>query len=293
MPRISKTMPTSPPAKDIPSDIREFIRLALAEDIGHGDLTTNLLIPREQSCTAQIVTRDTYTIAGLPFAFEAFRLLEDDIECEALVDEGERVRKNTPIARIRGGTRHVLSAERTGLNILQRLTGIATLTRKFVDEVEGLNVKVLDTRKTTPMLRSMEKYAVRKGGGQNHRFGLFDGILIKDNHILAAGSITNAVRRARGAHPFMKIEVETETIDEVREALEAGASIVMLDNMSLDEMREAVGVVDGRAEIEASGGVNLGTARAIAATGVHYISVGALTHSASAADLSLQILETT
>ena len=284
--------PSNNASNDIPSDIREFIRQALAEDIGHGDLTTNLLIPREQKCSAHIVTRETCNVAGLHFAFEAFRLLEEDVQCEALVEEGQRVRKDTVLATIKGHTRTVLTAERTALNILQRTTGIATLTRKFVDEVEGLSVRVLDTRKTTPMLRAIEKYAVRKGGGRNHRFGLYDGILIKDNHILAAGGITNAVKRARGAHPFMKIEVETGNVDEVMEAIAAGASIVMLDNMSLEEMREAVKKVDRRAEIEASGGVNLDTARAIAETGVHYISVGALTHSAPAADLSLEILET-
>ncbi len=238
------------------------------------------------------MTRQPCNVAGLHFAFEAFRLLEEDVTCEALVEEGQRVRKDTVLALIKGHTRTVLTAERTALNILQRTTGIATLTRKFVDEVEGLSVRVLDTRKTTPMLRAIEKYAVRKGGGRNHRFGLYDGILIKDNHILAAGGITNAVKRARGAHPFMKIEVETGNVDEVLEAIAAGASIVMLDNMSLEEMREAVKKVDRRAEMEASGGVNLDTARAIAKTGVHYISVGALTHSAPATDISLEILET-
>ena len=278
--------------QDVSSDIREFIRSALAEDIGHGDLTTNLLIPREQKCSAHIVTGEACTIAGLPFAFEAFRLLEEDMVCEALVEDGERVKKGTVIALINGHTRPVLSAERTALNILQRLSGIATLTRSFVNEVGVLPAQVLDTRKTSPMLRSMEKYAVRKGGGQNHRFGLYDGILIKDNHILAAGSISNAVKRARGAHPFMKIEVEAENLKEVMEAVEAGASIVMLDNMGIDEMREAVKEVDGRVELEASGGVTLDTVRAIAECGVNYISVGALTHSAAAADLSLEILET-
>ncbi len=281
-----------PPAKDIPSDIREFIRSALAEDIGHGDLTTNLLIPREQKCSAHIITREAITLAGLPFAFEAFRLQEADIQFEALASEGERVRKDTVIASIKGHTRQVLSAERTALNILQRLSGIATLTRRFVSEVGELPTKVLDTRKTTPMMRSMEKYAVRKGGGQNHRFGLYDGILIKDNHILAVGGISNAVKRARGAHPFMKIEVEAENLEEVMEAVEAGASIVMLDNMSLEEMREAVKEVAGRVELEASGGVTLENVRAIAECGVNYISVGALTHSAAAADLSLEIVET-
>ncbi len=282
----------SPPANDIPSDIREFIRSALAEDIGHGDLTTNLLIPREQKCSAHIVTREACTIAGMPFAFEAFRLQEADIVCEALAQEGERVKKGAVIALINGHTRPVLSAERTALNILQRLTGIATLTRRFVNEVGELPAKVLDTRKTIPMMRYMEKYAVREGGGQNHRFGLYDGILIKDNHILAAGGISNAVKRARGAHPFMKIEVEAENLKEALEAVEAGASIVMLDNMSLDEMREAVREIKGRVELEASGGVTIDTVRAIAECGVNYISVGALTHSAATADLSLELLET-
>ncbi len=276
----------------MPSDIREFIRSALAEDIGHGDLTTNLLIPREQKCSAHIVSRQACTIAGMHFAFEVFRLQEEDIMCEALVEDGERVKKGTVVALINGHTRPVLSAERTALNLLQRLSGIATLTRSFVSAVGVLHAQVLDTRKTVPMMRYMEKYAVRKGGGKNHRFGLYDGILIKDNHILAAGGIQNAVKRARGAHPFMKIEVEAEDLRQVMEAVEAGANIVMLDNMGLDEMREAVKEVAGRVELEASGGVTLDTVHAIAECGVNYISVGALTHSAAVADLSLELLET-
>jgi nicotinate-nucleotide pyrophosphorylase (carboxylating) len=277
---------------DIPSEVREFIRSALAEDIGHGDLTTMLIVHHGQKCRADIIAREGCTLAGLPFAFEAFRLLDPELECKALKEEGARVKAGETVARISGHTRPVLTAERTALNMIQRMTGIATLTSSYVDAVIGTRSRILDTRKTTPMMRFLEKYAVRMGGGRNHRFGLYDGILIKDNHIMAAGSITSAVKRARGTHPFMKIEVEAETLKDVKEAVEAGASIVMLDNMSPAQMKKAVEVTDGRAELEASGGVTLKNVRKIAETGVDFISVGALTHSAHSADMSLEILDT-
>ena len=287
---MASTPQSSP---DMPDDVRQFLKGALAEDIGHGDITSLMMVPREQRCTAEIIARENCVVAGLPFAFETLRLLDEAIVCEALVAEGARVKAGTRIAGLKGPTRSMLTGERTALNILQRMTGIATLTKKYVDAVGTHKAKVLDTRKTTPQMRFLEKYAVRTGGGRNHRFGLYDGILIKDNHLKAVGGITNAIRsiKAKGAHPFLNVEVEVENLEEVKEAVEAGAAMIMLDNMGTDEMREAVKLVDGRATLEASGGITLENIAEVASTGVHYISVGALTHSAPAADLSLEITE--
>jgi len=281
------------PKTDIPADVREFLKGALAEDIGHGDITSLMIIPREQRCSAKLIAREPCVIAGLPFAFETLRLMDESIRCEALVEEGTLVKAGIEIASIKGPSRPILTAERTALNLLQRMTGIATLTKKYVDAIGTAHAKILDTRKTTPQMRFFEKYAVRKGGGQNHRFGLFDGILIKDNHILAIGGITNALKsiRSKGAHPFLNVEVEVENLDDVKEAVEAGASIIMLDNMDVEDMKLAVEIVDGRATLEASGGITLQNIAEVATTGVHYISVGALTHSAPASDLSLEITD--
>jgi len=274
---------------EIPPEVRRLIRQALAEDIGAGDATTAAIIPPDEKSEAALIAKAAFVVAGLPFAAEVFRALDKNVAFEPLVEDGARVSKSAVIARLAGRTASLLQGERVALNILQRLSGIATLTAKYVEKVEGLPVKVLDTRKTTPGMRFMEKYAVRMGGGTNHRMGLYDGILIKDNHIRAAGGISRAVKLARrAAKRGMEVEVEAGTLDEVREALEAGADIIMLDNMPVEEMRRAVRLVKRRAKLEASGNVSLKNIREIAETGVDYISVGALTHSAPASDISMR-----
>jgi nicotinate-nucleotide pyrophosphorylase (carboxylating) len=217
-----------------------------------------------------------------------FRALDPDIGFERLVEEGETLSGPAPVARVTGSLRAILTGERTALNLLGRLSGIATLTRRYVDAVAGTGVAILDTRKTTPGLRALEKHAVASGGGRNHRFGLFDGVLVKDNHLRAAGSVRGAVERLRDATD-LPVEVECDTLEQVEEALAAGADAILLDNMSPDQLRAAVALARGRARIEASGGVTLDTVRAIAETGVDEISVGALTHSAPALDVSLEL----
>jgi nicotinate-nucleotide pyrophosphorylase (carboxylating) len=229
-------------------------------------------------------------LAGLDVAREVFRQIDAAIEFTPFAKDGDAVHGGTEIVKVSGNTRALLAGERVALNLLQHLSGIATLTSKYVDKVKGLKAKVLDTRKTLPGLRQLEKYAVRVGGGGNHRFGLFDGVLIKDNHITASGGIIKAVERVRKkAHHLLRIEVETKTLDEVVEALAAGTDVIMLDNMPVDLMREAVKLVAGRALVEASGNVTLETVRLIAETGVDFISSGSLTHSAPAADISMKI----
>jgi nicotinate-nucleotide pyrophosphorylase (carboxylating) len=276
---------------EIPLQTRRLIRQALAEDIGEGDVTTSATIPPDSESRAELVAKASFVVAGLPFAAEVFRALDKGVRFEPLVEEGRKVSRSTVLARLSGRTASLLKGERVALNILQRLSGIATLSAKFAARVEGLRCRVLDTRKTTPGMRFMEKYAVRAGGCSNHRMGLYDGILIKDNHIRAAGGIKRAVGLARkAARRGMEVEVEAATLAEVGEALEAGADIIMLDNMTLEEMRRAVRVVKGRARLEASGNVTLRSVREIAETGVDYVSVGALTHSAPAADISMKFL---
>jgi nicotinate-nucleotide pyrophosphorylase (carboxylating) len=274
----------------IPHHVKNILRLALEEDIGNSDITTTLLIPDGERAKALLVAKGSFIVAGMPFAQEVFALVDPQTQFRIYFSEGSRTAKGAIIAEIAGNTRTLLSCERVGLNVLQRLCGIATLTSLFVEKVKGLNVRIVDTRKTTPGLRFMEKYAVRTGGGSNHRFGLFDGILIKDNHIEAAGSITAAVASARRAHHLSKIEVEVENLNELNEALAAGADVVMLDNMSLVDMKEAVRLARGKAIIEASGNMTLERVRDVAETGVDLISVGALTHSAPAADISMKIV---
>ncbi len=275
--------------------VREFLSSALKEDIGTGDLTTGLIVPSGHTSEAVILGREDFVLAGLPFAGEVFELLDRGLSFQAHLNDGEEVKAGQRIATLRGPTRAILTGERVALNILQRLSGIATLTRRFAELISGTGARLLDTRKTTPGMRCLEKYAVRIGGGHNHRFGLYDGILIKDNHITAAGGISRAVECTReGAHHLMKIEVEVKGIEELKEALQAGADVVMLDNMPVETIREAVGIVRGRSPgtlVEASGGVGLENIREIALTGVDFISVGALTHSARAVDISLEILE--
>ncbi len=276
---------------DIPSSVIDIIHRSLEEDIGHGDITTSLLIPEENTSKALYIAKGNFVLAGIPFAREVFRILDPSTDFRIFFHEGTRIRKGDIISEVSGKTRVILTGERVSLNILQRLSGIATFTSMFVDKIKGLKAKIVDTRKTSPCLRFMEKYAVRTGGGYNHRFGLFDGILIKDNHIEAVGSIREAVKRAKTTHHLTKIEVEVENLQDLIEAIEAGADIVMLDNMSVSDMKEAVRISNGRVILEASGGINLENIRNIAETGVDIISIGALTHSVTAVDISLKIVK--
>jgi nicotinate-nucleotide pyrophosphorylase (carboxylating) len=270
--------------------LKNLIEHALAEDLGPGDVTSEATIPPESTSEAVILAKQHLVLAGLDVAREVFRQIDAAIEFTPFAKDGDAVHGGTEIVKVSGNTRALLAGERVALNLLQHLSGIATLTSKYVDKVKGLKAKVLDTRKTLPGLRQLEKYAVRVGGGGNHRFGLFDGVLIKDNHITASGGIIKAVERVRKkAHHLLRIEVETKTLDEVVEALAAGTDVIMLDNMPVDLMREAVKLVAGRALVEASGNVTLETVRLIAETGVDFISSGSLTHSAPAADISMKI----
>jgi len=274
----------------IPFSVKNILRLALEEDVGHGDITTTFTIPEGHRSKALLVAKGNFIVAGMPFAKEVFHIVDAGTEFRTFHEEGSKVRRGDIIAEIAGNTRTLLSCERVSLNILQRLCGIATLTSVFVEKVKGTGVKIVDTRKTTPGLRFMEKYAVRMGGGSNHRFGLFDGILIKDNHIEAVGSITAAISSARQAHHLSKIEVEVENLTELKEAVHAGADVIMLDNMSIADMKEAVKMAKGKAILEASGNMSLERVRDVAETGVDLISIGALTHSAPAADISMKIV---
>jgi len=263
----------------------------LEEDIGLGDITTDSVFGPNQEGQAVFVAKEDFVVAGLDeIAPLVFTTRNPRIVCTALKKDGEAVHSGEQIFSAQGPVRDLLSAERLALNLVQRMSGIATLTAAFVREVEGLPVRIIDTRKTTPGLRAMEKYAVRVGGGHNHRFSLADGILLKDNHIAACGSITKAVQTLRDKAPHtLKIEVETENIAQVEECLACGVEIIMLDNMAPALMRQAVTLIAGRALVEASGGVNLANVRAIAETGVDLISVGALTHSARAVDISMRL----
>jgi len=273
--------------------IDDLLRNALHEDIGSGDITTSAIVPERNISKAVIIAKEDFILAGISFAGRTFRLVNREMKFKAMKRDGSKIKKGTVIAEIKGNTKGLLMAERTALNLLQRLSGIATLTSKFAGRVAGLPVKILDTRKTTPGLRFFEKYAVRMGGGCNHRFGLFDGILIKDNHIAAAGGGKKALKLARsGRDKLFKIEVEVKNIKEAQDALSSGADIIMLDNMSVDEMMKAVKIIRSTKIdllIEASGNVSLENVRAIAETGVDMISVGALTHSAPASDISMKI----
>jgi nicotinate-nucleotide pyrophosphorylase (carboxylating) len=271
------------------AELQRFVREALDEDQAFNDLTTIATVISDRRARATLVARGTGTIAGLPLALEAFRQLDPKATLRVEREDGSHVQKGDPIVFVTGHARALLGAERVALNFMQRLSGIATLTAKFVKAVDGTKAKILDTRKTTPGWRKLEKYGVRAGGGVNHRMDLADQILIKDNHLAACdGDIALAVRRVREMLPRkLQIEVECETPDQVQVAVDAGVDIVLLDNMSLDELRESVRIAAGRARTEASGGVNLSTVRGIAETGVDWISVGALTHSPPALDLAL------
>jgi nicotinate-nucleotide pyrophosphorylase (carboxylating) len=271
-----------------PRAVAAVVAAALAEDIGSGDVTTQATIPGTASCQAQLRTRQLGVVAGLPVAIAAFRQLDPTLEIVELGHDGDHIAPGDHLLTISGRARAVLSAERVALNFAQRLSGIATITARYVGAVRGTAARIVDTRKTTPGLRLLEKYAVRVGGGYNHRFGLFDGILIKDNHIVAAGGVAPAIQAARNQAPHgLRVEVETDSLDQVRQALDAGADAILLDNMTPETMRHAVELVAGRAITEASGGITLATVRAAADTGVDLISVGALTHSAPSLDLGL------
>jgi len=268
--------------------VDQSIRRALDEDIGPGDATTDSIIPADASLRGQIVAKQSGVVAGLEVARRVFLQLSEQVNFEVKVEEGAQVEKRTVLVDLYGPARALLTGERTALNFLGRMSGIATLTREYMDAVKGTKAIILDTRKTAPGLRETDKLAVRLGGGENHRIGLFDMVLIKDNHIDFAGSITEAVRRVRERVSDLEIEVETRTLDDVREALELGVERILLDNMSAEMMRQAVAINDGRAKLEASGNVTIENVRQVAETGVDYISVGALTHSVKVFDVSLE-----
>jgi nicotinate-nucleotide pyrophosphorylase (carboxylating) len=273
-------------------EIRQAVQAALAEDIGGGDATTLATVPETASAKAVMRAREPLVVAGLDFAEIAFRELSKKVKIEKRLRDSERANASEILLEISGPARAILSAERVALNFVQRLSGIATLTAQFVEAVRGTSAQILDTRKTTPGWRRFEKYAVACGGGKNHRIGLFAMILIKDNHLAALknekpNAIAAAIQRARKQFPNLKVEIEADTLEQVKQAVIAGVEIILLDNMNLEQLRSAVKIIASRAKTEASGGVNLKTVRAIAQTGVDFISVGALTHSARAVDIGL------
>ena len=274
--------------------VEQIVSNALAEDLGSGDVTTEALVPSELEGKASILVKRDGVLAGIDVAKEVFRQVDPSLHFKALVKDGAKVRKGDVVATVEGKVAIMLRAERTALNFLQHLSGIATETARYVDAVSGTKAIITDTRKTIPGLRLLEKYAVRAGGGHNHRLNLGDGVLIKDNHLAALRSsglgLGEAVKKARKRAPrAMKVEVEVESVKQAREALSAGADIIMLDNMNVKDMRRVVELVHGRALLEASGGITLDNVRSVAETGVDFISVGALTHSAKALDISLEV----
>ncbi len=270
--------------------ISSIIIKALEEDIGPKDITTSAIVPEDLEAKGIITAKEDLVLAGMRVASECFRTLDPEIIFKARSRDGDSIKSGKIIAEIKGKAHAILMGERVALNFLQRFSGIATLTAEYVKRVKGLNVKILDTRKTTPGLRSLEKYAVRMGGGFNHRFGLYDAVLVKDNHIALSGSIRKALEKVKKETPHTtKIEVETKSIKEVKDALTVGVDIIMLDNMDLETIRKAVKMIKGKALVEASGNVNLDNVRKIAETGVNLISIGAITHSAPAVDISLEI----
>jgi len=273
----------------LPDDLHAHIRLALEEDLGAGDVTTASIVSDDARANARLVAKQDGILAGLDVAEAVFLELDRRVRFKALVPEGSQVSPGQILAEVDGPARAILSAERTALNFLGRMSGIATLTRQFVNAVAGTPARILDTRKTAPGLRAFDKLAVRRGGGVNHRLGLYGMVLIKDNHIDFAGSLEEAIRRARAAESGFEIEVEARTLEEVRAALDAGARRILLDNLRLATMKQAVAISRGRARLEASGNVSLDNVREIAQTGVDDISVGALTHSAKVLDVSLEL----
>jgi nicotinate-nucleotide pyrophosphorylase (carboxylating) len=271
-----------------PDTYREIVRGALAEDVGAGDVTTAATVPADQRGRGHFLAKAEGIVAGLDVAFEAFRQIEPTVQVERRFSDGARIVAGDVIGVVDGLARTLLTAERTALNLLQRLSGIATLTRRFVD-ASGGRITVLDTRKTTPLLRGLEKYAVGAGGGTNHRMGLYDAFLVKDNHVRLAGGVEAAIERARAYRSDLAIEVEAQSLAEVEQALNGGADIILLDNMTVVDMRAAVSRVAGRAKLEISGGVTLDRLPELATTGADYVSAGALTHSAPALDISFEI----
>ena len=277
-------------SKTLPLDIIDAIRGSLSEDIGTGDVTTQSIVAEQASMHGQIIAKQAGVVAGLDVAEAVYQTVDVRVKFQPRAEEGAEVENRQVLAVLSGRTRSLLTAERTALNFLGRMSGIATLTRQFVQAVAGTRAVILDTRKTAPGLRALDKLAVKRGGGQNHRFGLYDMILIKDNHIDYAGSITEAVQRAREARGGLEIEVEARSLEDVREALEIQVRRILLDNMTPEMMEAAVQVTAGRAKLEASGNVTLETVRRIAETGVDFISVGALTHSARVFDVSFDYI---
>jgi len=271
-----------------PDEYREIVRRALAEDLGSGDVTTNATVRRDQRARGVFLAKSDCVLAGVDVAIEVFRQLDADVHIMFQRTDGDRVTAGESFGEATGSAAALLIGERTALNFLQRLSGIATTARRFVDAAAG-RITILDTRKTTPTLRALEKYAVAAGGATNHRVGLFDAVLIKDNHIRLAGGVSRAVELVRAARPGLRIEIEAQTLEEVDAAVRAKADVILVDNMSADEIREAVERVHGQARIEISGGVTLARIPELATTGADFVSVGALTHSAAAADISFEI----
>ncbi|MBF0589960.1 MAG: carboxylating nicotinate-nucleotide diphosphorylase [Magnetococcales bacterium] len=266
----------------------EIIRIALMEDIGRGDVTTNGVVPLGEETEAKIIAKEAMVVCGLPVMVEVFRQVDSRVRMMPVVADGDGVMPGNTIAQLRGPARAILTGERVALNFLQNLSGVASITRQFVEKIAGTDAQIVDTRKTTPGLRGLQKYAVRIGGGSNHREGLDDGVLIKENHIMIAGGVTEAVKRMRQvASHLLRIEVECETLDQVQEAMKAGAHVLLLDNMELETLQKAVDMAKGRCLLEASGNISLENVRQVAETGVDLISVGKITHSSGSKDLSL------
>jgi nicotinate-nucleotide pyrophosphorylase (carboxylating) len=272
----------------LPGDIEQAVRIALAEDIGAGDITANL-IPATRQATADVICREPAVLAGAPWFDTVFALLDPAVAVRWHHSDSARVATDTVVATLSGPARSIVTGERTALNFLQTLSGTATVTRRYVDAVAGTATRILDTRKTLPGLRAAQKYAVRCGGGTNHRMGLFDAILIKENHIAAAGSIATAVATLRESHPAIRIEVEVETMAELEQALAAGVDMIMLDEFDIDAMRRATQLVDGRAQVEISGGVGFDQLAVLATVGADFISIGSLTKHVHAIDFSMRI----
>ena len=272
----------------VPEDYLPLVQAALAEDIGDGDATTMALVPEDAIATAAMIAREPLVMAGADLALAVFQQMDERVEFGIEIFDGQQAALGQALLRVQGPARALLTAERTTLNFIQRLAGVATLTARFVEQIADTGAQILDTRKTTPGWRALEKYAVTCGGGKNHRLGLYDQVMIKDNHFAALdGDIAKAVALAREASPGLKIEVEADTAEQAQVAADAGADVILLDNMSCEELRDAIAQIDGRAKTEASGGVTLETVREIAETGVDFISVGALTHSAPSVDIAL------
>jgi nicotinate-nucleotide pyrophosphorylase (carboxylating) len=281
---------TSPGALALdPAEVELVVAAALAEDVGAGDVTTDSTVGADARCRAELVVEEDGVVCGLQVAEAVFGTLDERVCLEPRIDEGDRAMPATVVAELEGPARAILTGERSALNLVARMSGIATLTRTYVDAVAGTRAQILDTRKTTPGLRALEKYAVRCGGGSNHRFGLYDAVLVKENHIRAAGGITAAVDALRGQNVALPVEVEAETFADIREALASRVERILLDNMTPDDVRAAVELVDGRAQLEASGGITLENVRAFAEAGVDFISIGALTHSVRSLHVSLEV----